>query len=300
MNALETFRNITGYDISAFFDEYLDFIDNYYISVIDYYNGADINAEAFDRLERLTLQLNRIEPLIDLHQNNFQTIDMWEIVDRYGDIFSNLLTINNLGRWLRSSRTTQYDGNIKLDRVLRQGETFELVAAEIGSQNRQDDWAIIAIENLVEEEQYTTSGGAMFSVTLRNNFAFDLPNIIDFATGDNLYGKDIHRGFNFVNNDLQVVTFRDALKQTLQTILETRRGSIPEFPDDGIDDELIGSNVNSFQYPILFRNILNLFNRDPRFTEVNLIDLFRDADAIIMRIEVITLLRDRLITNINV
>ena len=300
MNALVDFRRITGFDIQAFFNEYTEFVDSYYTSIVAYYNGADLNGEAFSRLDALNRQLTRIEPLIDIYRDNFPNIDYWEIVDQYSDIYTNIQTINNLGRWLRSSRTTQFDTNIKVDRILRQGETFELVANDIGSINPQNDWTIIAIENLVNEEDYTSGGGVLFQLTLRDDFTVGLPNIVDFSTGLNLYGKDIDKRILFEDNDLKVVTERDALIQTLNTILSTRRGSIPEFPNDGIADQLIGSNVNAFQYPIMLRNIINLFNRDPRFTQINVLDLFRRQDAIFMRLEVVTILRDNLITNLAI
>jgi len=296
---LETFRQVTGYDIQAFFVSYRTFVAEHYQNIIDYYNGADRVAESFAFLNRLNQEVTMIEPLIDLHRNNFPTIDAWNIVDAYGDIFVALETINNMDRWTRSSRTTQYNPELSVERVLRQGETFELVLRNDGANDFDERWARVAIENYLNEEDYTPSGGTLFTIRLQGALSFNLPNIVDNPSADNVYGKDIRRDFVFQNNDLITVTGINAVRQTVDTILRTRRGSIPEFPNDGIEEDSIGTNVNAIQYPIIFRNLLAIFRRDPRFTEVSLLDLFRDGDAIFMRLEITAILKDTFITNIN-
>lgn len=297
---LEIFRQITGYNIEAFFRLYRFFVANHYQNILEYYNGADRVANSFAVLAELNRQITMIEPLIDLHRNRFQTIDSWNIVDAYGDIFVAVETVNNMSRWARSSRTTQFDAGVRVNRTLTQGQTFETVLRTEGVRDYDNDWTLVNIENYIQEEDYTSNGGLQFSLTLRGSSNFNLPNIVDNLNGENVYGKDIQRGFVFVDNDLQTVVGSDAVKQTLDTILMTIKGSIPEFPEDGIENDIIGSNVASIQYPIIFRNLLNIFRKDGRFTEVNLLDLFRDQDSIFMKFEVKAILKDAFITNLSI
>ena len=296
---LDTFRQVTGYDIQAFLESYRTFVAEHYQNIINYYNGADRVAESFAFLENLNREVTMIEPLIDLHRNNFPTIDAWNIIDAYGDVYVALETVNNMDRWTRSSRTTQYNPEISVDRILRQGETFELVLRNDGSNEYDDAWTRVTIENYINEEDYTPSGGTLFNIRLQGAVSFNLPNIVDNPTEENIYGKDIRKDFIFQDNDLITVTGIDAVRQTVDTILRTRKGGIPEFPNDGIEDDSIGTNVNAIQYPIIFRNLLAIFRRDARFTEVSLLDLFRDEDAIFMRLEITAILKDSFITNIN-
>ena len=42
--AYAKFKNITGYDIKQFFQNYVDFCNNYYAYIVDYYQGGELNA----------------------------------------------------------------------------------------------------------------------------------------------------------------------------------------------------------------------------------------------------------------
>ena len=297
---IEQFREATGYNIGAFFNQYRAFVANDYQNIINYYNGDDRVASSFEALNQLNRQITMIEPLIDLYRNRFQTIDAWTIIDAYSDIFVAVETVNNMDRWTRSNRTTQYNSNVQVQRVLRQGETFESVFRNQGLLDYDNEWTLVAIGNYINEEDYTPDGGAIFTVSVRENVDFGLPNIVDNLSVENVYGKDIRRDIIFENNDLITVTGTAAVRQTIETIFQTRRGSIPEFPEDGIEEAVIGTNVNTIQYPTIFRNLLNIFRKDARFTEINLLDLFRDQDAVFMRIEIKALLKDAFVTNLNI
>jgi hypothetical protein len=297
---LDTFEEITGYDIANFFSEYQDFVANDYQNIVSYYNGSDPIASSFQKLNELTKELTKIEPLIILNRERFPTIDAWTIIDAYGDVAVAIGTCNNMSKWARSSRTTQYDSQVRVDRILKQGETFETVVANTGVIDFQNEWSLVTIENLIIEEDYTPNGGTLFSITFSNNANFSLANIVDNLQGDNVYGKDIERGFVFEDNDLKILQFQDALTQTLDTILSTRKGGIPEFPEDGIEDSIIGTNVNTIQYPTIFRNLLNMFRKDGRFIDVNLLDLTQEDESVWMKLEVKAILKDAFISNLSI
>ena len=72
------------------------------------------------------------------------------------------------------------------------------------------------------------------------------------------------------------------------------------FPDYGLPNEAIGSSVNAIQYPSLFKHLVNMFQRDARWVEVNLLDLYRKEDAIFMKIQAKTVTNNFLVTNIQI
>ena len=296
----DSFNRITGYNLQAFFQRFTNFISIHSGNIINYYDGGLLNNTSFNELETLLKESKKISPLFEQYGQNLIFLGYWELLDKFTEIQTSLYTFDNMSKWMRSSRLNRFDSNVKVDRKIRQGETIELIAEESGYNNPQEDWKELSINNQLIEEEYTPDGGKIISITFQNNATFDIDNIIDSLLGENILGKDIKTRINFVNNDLETVEFEDAIKQTLNTILGTVKGSIPEFKDDGVDNDMVGSNVNTIQYPSMFRNMLGMFQKDGRWTEISLLDLKREEDNVFMRLECKTVLQESIVTNIPV
>ena len=140
----------------------------------------------------------------------------------------------------------------------------------------------------------------MFTVKFKNNASFNLDNIVDYYTGKNVLGKDIDRKLTFENNDLKTVEFEDAIEQSFYIKINAKKNSIPQFPDKGIDANIIGTNVASLTYPALFRDLLNLFNQDQRWSEVNILDINRVDSSVFIKLEAKTITKDAIISNVNI
>nr|DAQ90826.1 MAG TPA: secretion system protein [Caudoviricetes sp.] len=299
--ALNTFKNVTGYNIKEFFESFVLFCNSYYPIIVSYYTGQNVNVEdSFGRLDSLMKQTREIEPLFELKANGFNTIDAWGILDYFTECQTKLWTINNSSRWLRSAIIGRYGSNVVVDRVLKTRETFESVVQELGSNAPQDDWFDVAKNNYVEEEDYSANnGGGMFKINIRNEGNFDIPNIVDNLSTKNILGKDIDVNFRFENNDLATVEYEAAIAQAYNTIISSLKGCIPEFPEYGLPNDMIGGSANALQYPTIFRDLLNMFSRDARWVEVNLIDLFREEDNLFIKINAKTVTNNFLVTNIQ-
>lgn len=283
--ATDNFKNITSYDIEKFFNSYTYFVNNYYSNIVNYYKGEKIEKNSFNYLDTLNLETQKIDGLWNLYSKTFDLIDYWEMLEVYENIKIKLSTVNNLGRWLRSSRTDRFSSNTILNHVQRQGETVERIVQNFGSTDKENDWVITAIDNDLNEEKYTSNGGALLKVRLSNNSNFDIKNIVDFFTKENLYGKDLKKKFTLANGDLVTLSGFNSLIQTFETIMSTERGSIPEFPQDGLESNLVGSNVNVFNYPSIFRNLMNMFQKDDRFSTLELIDIFKKDDGVSIAVQ---------------
>lgn len=300
--AMQTFKDLTGYDIQSFFESFVLFCNTYYPNIVGYYTGQDVDVkDSFGRLDTLLKEAEAIEPLFTLKSNGFTTLGAWELLDAFTDCQTKLWTINNSSRWLRSAIIGRYGNNIVLERVLKTRETFEDVANDLGLSDPQDSWVGIAKNNYIEEEDYTANdGGGMFKINIKQSGNFDIPNIVDNLSTQKILGKDISVEFGFVDNDLLTVEFDAAILQAYNTIISSLKGCIPEFPEYGLPNDMIGSSVNAIQYPSIFKHLLNMFQRDARWTEVNLLDLYRMDDNLFMKISAKTVTNNYLETNIQI
>jgi hypothetical protein len=298
--ATDDFEEIVHYDIYEFFEDYVTFANSYYQYIVNYYNGLDINKDAFNYLDDLLDEADTIEGLIEHYKNRLNRTDFWDIVEKFSEIQTKLSTTENLSRWLRSSRSDRYSSNIKIEYTQRERETIERISKNSGISDYDNKWADIAINNDLEEEDYTSSGGAILSISLPNNKNFNIKNVVDELNSTNVYGKDIVKKLEFIDGDLSVLTGIDALLQTFETIFETFKGSIPEFPEDGVESSAIGSNTNVISYPSIFRNLLQLFQKDDRFASITLDDLYKKDDGIYLKISATTKIGDTLINDVAV
>ena len=297
----EKYYNITKIDIQQFFQDTVDFINEGYPSILSYYEGGDLPADSFKVLDDLLVRAESIDAAFFNFSDQMKTLDMWDLLDTFEDSWGQLLTINNTSKWMRSSRVGRYDGKFYLERALKDFENFEQVASSVGSNDPQNDWEEIAVSNFIIEEDYSPrSGGPIFKISLSSSANFGIQTVVDSLVGERILGKDVDKRFYFANNDLSIVEYKDAINQTIDTIMNTLKGDIPEFPEDGVSNEFIGTNVSAIQYPTLFRNLSTMFAKDDRFIEVNLLSLSRKDDYIIMKIKIKTINSDSYITNISV
>lgn len=297
----EKFYNATKIDIAGFFHDVINFLNDDYPSILSYYGGGDLPASSFKTLDNLLSRSERIDAAFRNFSDLMTTMDMWDLLDTFEDTWGQLLTVNNTGKWMRSSRVGRYDGKFYLERSLSDFENFEQVSESVGSDDPQNDWEDIAVRNLIEEEAYSPrNGGPIFKISLSTTANFGIDTVVDSLTGNNILGKDIDKQFHFEDNDVATVMYKKAIDQSIDTIMNTLKGDIPEFPEDGVSNEFVGSNVAAIQYPTLFRNLSTMFAKDDRFVEVNLLSLTRQDDYIIMKINVKTVNNDNFITNINV
>jgi hypothetical protein len=57
---------------------------------------------------------------------------------------------------------------------------------------------------------------------------------------------------------------------------------------DGIDKQLIGVSSVFFQYPVLFRQLVNLIAKDDSFINFTVLNISKDNDNTIMEVQVST------------
>jgi hypothetical protein len=300
MDMYEKFLSVTGYNIKDFFQSYVDFCSEYYPYIVDYYQGGEINADSFYELDKLIAQINIIEPLFQLHENKLDDISMWELLENFSEIVTKLTTIKNSDRWLRSASVGRTN-TLQLEKQLRTGETFETVSEQLELENPEDDWVDIVVPQYIIEEDYITGQGSnTFSVNLKNVGINYVDNVVDTLVDENILGKDLSTEFVFENEDLKIIKFQKSMEQALQIILEAVKGCIPEFTDYGLPSDFIGQTTNAIQYPIIFKSLMNMFQRDNRWASAELIDLKKVEDSIFMKVRATTVTKEDFLINVPI
>lgn len=299
MDMYEKFLSVTGYNIKDFFQSYVDFCSEYYPYIVDYYQGGEINADSFYELDKLIAQINIIEPLFQLHENKLDDISMWELLESFSEIVTKLTTIKNSDRWLRSASVGRTN-TLQLEKQLRTGETFETVSEQLELENPEDDWVDIVVPQYIIEEDYTGQGSNTFSVNLKNVGINYVDNVVDTLVDENILGKDLSTEFVFENEDLKIIKFQKSMEQALRIILEAVKGCIPEFTDYGLPSDFIGQTTNAIQYPIIFKSLMNMFQRDNRWASAELIDLKKVEDSIFMKVRATTVTKEDFLINVPI
>lgn len=287
----DIFKSITRFDIESYFDEFSSFILSDYQKIVDYnQKGSVLSSSVIVRLNDLLSSMNQLNDLFSVYEDRLSsdTTEIWEVLDSFESTKVTLLTVINSDRWLRSTKTVLQSDSVMSDYVLRQGQTFEQLSGDLGYTDPTNNWAEVAINNDIREEDYSFEGGSKLKITFVNNMNFFVNSVIDNISGEKVYGKDISRVFVLENQDLRTLSYRDTLLQQTGILVGLVKGSVPEFPLDGISKDLIGGNVNAIQYPVILRQQSAVFEKDDRYKSVLVNNLETKEDSLIVDLQITT------------
>lgn len=296
---LDKFQRITRYPIKRFLSEYTDFIDNDKTNVYDYYAGKLKKpiTKSFNKLESLLEESQIIENMIENKRDSLKNGAFWDVIELLSDIQIQLQTIDNASKWLRSAiGKNDFRDGVEFSHTLQQLQTLEQVASDVtGSSTREQDWVTIALRNDLREEDYNPAGGNDLALMGRNNATIKLKSVVDNIKGERVYGKDLDRKLQFTDNDLKSLTHKETVKQSVDILVNLRRGTTPEFPSDGISIGAgVGSNRANIAFPILVRQMSATFRRDDTLQTLRVKDIGFKQDALFITLEVSTRLGDAL------
>jgi hypothetical protein len=300
---LDTFKDITRFDIEAYFKEFSEFILSDYQKIVDFYErGANIPASTLITLKDLSNQMLQLNDLFSLYTDRLSsgTTEIWEVLDYFEASKVTLYSVTNSARWMRSTKNVLQSNVVDRNYILKQGENFEQLAVQVGYSEPANDWATVAINNDIIEEDYTFEGGNKLKISFVNDLSFEVNTVIDSITGLKLYGLDLDQSFRFDStlNDFLILSYHDTILQQTSILIGLTKGSVPEFPEDGISKDLLGGNVNAIQYPILLRQQASVFEKDNRYKSIAINKLENQAESLIMELTVTTKLDEVLNENL--
>jgi len=292
-DTIDRFEELTKYPMRLFLSNYIDFIDNYYSTLIGFYGGniSVVPTVAFNKLT--TLIATQREAINSIISNN-STLDnyqFWVLTEYVEDIGQALETANNISRWMRSSTASDgYKQQVLSELMLSQGEQLESFERnKLKSSDSRDSWVTTALQNELREEDYDLQGGQLIKATFKNSASLVLNGVVDnIDTAQKTYGIDIDRTLSFDDDDLTILSYEQTMQQSLDVLSQLKKGDDPAFVERGINKELVGSNIAGISYPIIFRDMANVFASDDSFQSFSIIDIKRQGDAALIEYQVQT------------
>lgn len=282
----DNFRRITGQDARQFLQDFLAFIESDFNIIASYYSGtSQVNpSESINRLVKLDNQLKEIESIVQLKSFQLNRYDYWELQEEFLIAREQLDTAFQLPKWVRTSRVNGFfTAQPTVDYFQKQGETLEKIQrVVIGSTDPDNDYYKTGIQNRINEEKYTNEGGLKIKIELSSPQSFTIDSIVD-VLDDNLklYGLDISRKITYIDNDVEVLGYRNTLEQSALILLNLRKEDNPEFPNMGIDKRIaVGGNLASFSYPVVLRQIYETFKTDDTFASIELVRINNIQDSL--------------------
>lgn len=267
-NTISRFSAKIRYKLEVFIDAYQMFVENNVPELVRYYSTPEVTIDVnnFNMLDLLLAQAVKISNVVKINRNKFNLIDEWELATYLEDITLKLQTYDNLSRWMRSNKTKNSwrSLSIQSNYTLGQGETLEEVQDNTNPDgNEQNQWVQLSLENNLLESDYTTEGGNVLRVSKIRNTSPNLflESVVDNLSGENLYGKDLHRQLTFVNDDLLCLAPVATVRQSVDILINLNKKDIPELPDFG-KQPVIGSNVATFLYSGMVRQLNEVFASD--------------------------------------
>jgi len=297
---IDDFESMTSYPLRRLLENYKLFVDYYFQDVVNWYSGQSNkpNSKAFSALNNLLRESKNASDVFFINRNRLITCDWWELADILEDIWINLESISNVSKYFRSVITqNQFNKNIEIQQHLKQKQTLESLAEEVGYQDKINDWSNIALRNDLIEEDYTSDGGNFLNISYQIALEINVYDVFDNLNSDNLYGKDVYKILTFEDNDLKVLEYKDTMTQACEILLNLRKGQNPEFSDHGISSDIVvGSNRSNIQYPVLMRQLFATFSNDDTISFIQVKDLKREGDSLFVTLDILTK-KDEVITN---
>lgn len=286
IDIVSEFETLTRYPLSLFFLNFKSFIDKDYNNIVSYYSGDinSLNNSSFNNLENIKDELSNIFSQFSLNRDVFSNYKWWLLLSQLEKIDSTLLLIDNTSKWLRSTISKgNFNPNPEVDIPFSQGQTLESVERDVlGSEDWTNTWQSLAIKNDLEEEDYTTEAGFLIKANFDYAFKnFRINSIVDNPVGEKVLGLDLHRKLQYIDDDLLTLTPRETFYQNAYILINLRQYDNPEFYKQGIEPSLVvGSNVNSLTYPILFRQLTALFKADDTIKTFQIVNINRVQDSV--------------------
>lgn len=297
-DVVEEFEQLTQYPLSFFLRNFADFVKRDFNNIVNYYSGDinSLNSSSFNNLKGLREEVDILFSIISLNKNLFSNYKWWILISQIENVDSSLSTVDNSSKWLRSTISKgNFNPNPEVDIPFSQGQTLESLERDIlGSSDWNNSWTSLAVKNDLREEDYTSEAGflvkANFDYTFNN---FKILSIVDNPIGEKVLGLDFHKKLQFVDNDLLTLSPKDTFYQNAYILINLRQYGNPEFFKQGLDPKLVvGSNVNSLTYPVIFRQLTALFKADDTIKSFQIISINRLQDSVSIEFQIESRLGD--------
>lgn len=295
VKTIEKFNKLSGYDITNFFYATKRFFEIGYPKIEKFYNGdlKFIDKKYFVGLDNLERESIRLTSIFKEKKHLMTTADFWDLLDMAEVLKTSLQRTQKLSKYLRSSIVKgKTSRGFVFQYQMSANETLEDVARNVMRDvNFQNSSQQIALDNDLREVDWDIDGGT--NIELRNDsFQNNLvTSMIDNTIGEKIYGKDLNKllTFDIIEEDLQVLDYKDTVYQSVDILSQLEKGDIPEFPSLGLNGSIYkGSNYSQLNYPSIVREMTKSFSSDDLFKDFRIKNLSHDNGDLFVNFEVNT------------
>lgn len=288
-NIISDFQYITNKDIKAYFEKALNFFKLHYNPIVGFFTGSvkKLDSSAYNAFKELKVETNELFDIIKNNNYRMKDSKWWDLIEQIEDIDSRLSTLDKAAKWARASMAiTNYSLGTSLDYVLGQNETLERVSQDVlGSNNPDDDWTDIALDNKLREEDYTTEGGNLLTLKTENSpLNFSINSVVDIIQGKSIYGKDLDRNLTLVEDDdgftdLKILSNDETINQAIDILIKLKKNDNPDFRKLGLQTSLvIGSNRSALNYPVINQQLQQTFASDDSLKNFTITNIVTEQD----------------------
>lgn len=286
IDTISDFQQKTKFPLANFLLESESFFRSDFPNIVNFYNG---NSNSLDRnyikkLNELTEQSSYIIHFFKERKQSFDSIDYWELLDKIEDIKIKFNTTYSISKFLRSSITdgTEKSGFV-FDARLNRNETLEDISYNQLQKNGEDDWLDIAFENDLKEVDYDVSGGTKLKLRKQLFQSNIVTSMIDNTIGEKIYGRDIKKSFQYLDDDLETLDYKETVYQSVDILSKLSKGDIPEYRNLGLKKNIYkGSNFSKLNYSSLVREMNRNFASDDLFSDFSIKELrYEQGDVFI-------------------
>lgn len=302
---VDAFFELTKFDVGAYIDNYVSFIQNDYPSILRYYDTANTKwpAKEVETCKKLLKDAHNVEELLTIHGESLDAYKFWVLSEHLDDMRWALETASRAEMWSRS--VPVFKNTAVTSVIMSQGQVLEGVSNDVVLSSDPDNWVNIGLENRLMETDYNTEGGKLLRFRFNVNGVTKIYSVLDgLDVPEKIYGKDIDANLNFVYTeetidnpfgapikatsvDLAVLNYEETLMQTIKILMSLKYGDDPSFPERGMKLKL-GSSTAGLSYPAISRELSANFATDDSFNAISITDVSLDQDAVFVNFEVET------------
>lgn len=293
IDTLVEFKRITSKDIELFFRKSLSFFSIEYGEIVAYYSGesTNISSEPFVIFEKLKKECQETFTAFQNHSKQLNSAKWWLLLEQLENIDSRLSTLNKINKWSRSSFTkVGFSPSLVVQYTLKQNQTLEKVSSDILQSSDSEKWVDVAVKNNLKEEDYSSEGGVDLQLQFSKiNQGVEVKSVVDVMVGKSIYGKDLSRKLQFDSeeNDLRVLGYDDTISQSVDILLQLKKGDNPDFTNQGLQSQIaVGANQATLNFPIITRQVSETFATDDSLKNFTLTGLTTQEDNLSMSYEV--------------
>lgn len=295
---LEEFQQITSTDVQTYLTTALNFLQSSYNRIVAFYSGQQttVSQADFTAFTQLQEDTENMLAVFRLQGQSLKNLKFWLLLDHVEDIDSRLSSLAKINKWSKSSLTfVGYDPAQQAAYTLKAHQTLERVAGDIlNLSNPDDDWYQIAVNNQLTEEDYTVDGGTTVQLSFPTiNNGISITSVIAVMQGNAILGLDFQKKLEFSDNDLTILSPQDTVTQSMYILAKLRQNDNPDFPTLGLQSTVVvGGNRASLNFPVISRQITQVFASDDSFKNFQILNLGVTSDSLNLTFQVQTRLNE--------